>query len=135
MRAMRAWFLMIIAVGVPALELASVYLIWREIGAWTLVWLAGAAVLGIRLLRQEHVAFLPRIAQAVLDGHTPFGVLFASLRRVLAGLLLIFPGAGSDLLALVLLLWPGRQPPGGPPAPAARPAQGEVIDGECRRVD
>lgn len=132
---MRAWFLMIIAVGVPALELTGIYLIWREIGAWTLAWLASAALLGIWLLRQEHVAFMPRIAQAVLDGHTPFAALFASLRRVLAGLLLIFPGAGGDLLALVLLLWPGRRPPGAPPPRAPRPAEGEVIDGEFRRVD
>ncbi|MCU0841580.1 MAG: FxsA family protein [Thiobacillaceae bacterium] len=132
---MRAWFLVIIALGVPALELVGIYLIWREIGAWTLIWLAGAALLGIWLLRQEHVAFVPRIAQAVLDGHTPFAVLFASLRRVMAGLLLIFPGAGSDLLAVLLLLWPGRRPPESPPPPRARPPQGEVIDGEFRRMD
>lgn len=128
---MHAWFLTIIALGLPALELVGIVLIWREIGAWTLAWLSGAALLGFWLLRREHLDFLPRLARAMTDGHTPWAVLFASFRRVLAALLLIFPGAGSDLLALLLLIWPGGRPPRRPPS--RRPD--EVIEGEYRRVD
>ncbi|MGQ9685269.1 MAG: FxsA family protein [Thiobacillaceae bacterium] len=132
---MRTWFVMIIALGFPALELVGIYLIWQRIGVATLFWLATAAVVGIRLLRREHLDFMPRLAQSVMDGHTPLAVMLASFRRVLAGLLLVFPGMGSDVLALILLLWPGGRPPRRPPTQAST-RQGEtVIEGEYRRLD
>jgi UPF0716 protein FxsA len=130
---MQAWFWMIIAVGFPALELVGIYLIWQEIGLWTLVWLLGATLWGIWLLRREHVEFLPRLAHSMIAGDMPFRVLFASARRVLAGLLLIFPGAISDLLAVALLLWPGGGRPPQGPAPHGPPDG--VIEGEYRRVE
>lgn len=132
---MRAWFVMIIALGLPALELVGIYLIWQLIGVWTLIWLAGAAVVGIRLLRREHLDFMPRLAQSVMDGHTPLAVMLASFRRVLAGLLLVFPGMGSDLLALILLLWPGGRQPRRPPTQASTHPGETVIEGEYRRLD
>lgn len=131
---MRVW-LPIIALGLPALELAGIYLLWQRIGAWTLAWLAGTLILGIWLLRREHLDFLPRLAQAVLDGHTPLAVIMASFRRVLAGLLLIFPGIGSDLVALVLLFWPGGRPPRRPPHTRREAGGTTVIEGEYRRVE
>ena len=132
---MRAWFGMIIALGLPALELVGIYLIWQRIGAWTLVWLAGAAFVGIWLLRREHLDFLPRLAQAALHGHTPFAVLFSTARRVLAAVLFIFPGAGSDLLAVLLLLWPSGRPPRQPPPRTESAPPDVVIEGEYTRVD
>ncbi len=132
---MRAWFWSIIALGLPALELVGIYLIWQRIGAWTLVWLAGAVFIGIRLLRREHLDFLPRLAQAVLDGHTPFATLIATARRVMAGLLLIFPGLVSDLVAVLLLLWPGGRPPRRPPPGPEAGRFDRVIEGEYTRVE
>lgn len=132
---MRARYWSIIALGLPALELAGIYLIWQGIGAWTLAWLAGAVFIGTWLLRREHLNLLPRLAQAVRDGHTPFAMLFATARRVLAGLLFIFPGAGSDLLAILLLLWPGSRPPRQQPPGMASDRPNAVIEGEYRRVD
>lgn len=132
---MRAWFVMIIALGLPALELVGIYLIWQRIGVWTLAWLAGAVAVGIWLLRREHLEFLPRLAQTVLAGHTPVAVLFATARRILAGLLFILPGAGSDLLALVLLLWPGGRPPRQQPPSSESTWHDGVIEGEYERVD
>lgn len=132
---MRAWFWSIIALGLPALELLGIYLIWQKIGAWTLAWLASAVFVGIRLLRREHLDFLPRLAQAVLDGQPPFAILFATARHVLAGLLFILPGAGSDLLAILLLLWPGDRPPRQPPPGTESGRQNVVIEGEYRRMD
>jgi UPF0716 protein FxsA len=130
---MQALFLMIIAVGLPTLELVGIYLIWQKIGPWTLVWLLGAMFWGIWLLRREHMEFLPRLAHHIIAGDTPFGVLFATARRVMAGLLLIFPGAISDVVAVVLLLWPGgRTPPGTMPP---RGPGGDVIEGDYHRVE
>ncbi len=133
---MHGWIVAIIAVGLPALELAGIILIWQEIGAWTLVWLAASVLAGVWVLRREHLEFLPRLSHALFDGHTPFSVLFATARRIFAGLLLIFPGAGSDLLALALLLWPGGSPPRRPPRQPGEPVgPDDVIEGDFRRVD
>lgn len=126
--------LSIITLALLALELVGIYLAWRLIGAWTLAWLAGAVILGIRLLRQEQIDFMPRLAQALVDGRPPLATLLASFRRILAAVLLIFPGIGSDLLALVLLFWPGGRPPSQqPPRQAVHTAT--IIEGEYRRVD
>jgi UPF0716 family protein affecting phage T7 exclusion len=132
---MRAWFWMIIAVGLPALELVGIYLIGQKIGAWTLVWLVAAFFFGLWLLRREQLDFLPRLAQAMLAGHTPLAVLMGSARRLLAGLLFMFPGAGSDLLAFLLLLWPGGGRPRRPPPRSAADRDETVIEGEYRRLD
>jgi len=132
---MRAWIGPIIALGLPALELVGIYLIWQKIAAWTLAWLVGAVAVGIWVLRRELTDFLPKLAQAVLNGHTPLAVLLASFRRVLAGLMFIFPGAGSDLLALLLLAWPGGRPPRRPPPARDNASTETVIEGEYRRVD
>lgn len=111
-------FLAIIAFGFPALELAGIYQIWQQIGAWTLLWLAAAVVAGIAVLRQAQAEFLPRLMSAGFDGSTPFAALWHSGRQFLAGVLLIFPGAISDGLAVILLLWPaGPRPPKGPAQP------------------
>lgn len=126
--------LSIIAVGLPALELVSLYPLWQRIGAWTLAWLVLAAAAGIWLLRREHRAFLSELMQAMAYGHTPLGVLLASFRRIIAALLLIFPGIFSDGLALVLLAWPGGRPPW-PRRQGLRPAADDVIEGEYRRID
>jgi UPF0716 protein FxsA len=74
------------------------------------------------------------MAAAVLAGQHPLQSLKASGLRFLAGLLLILPGAASDLLALVLLAWAGFRPPPHRP-PGGGPAGDEVIEGEYRRLD
>jgi UPF0716 protein FxsA len=93
---------------------------------------------------------MPRLQQAMAQGHPPFGLLWASGRRFLAGVLLIIPGPMSDFIALILLLWPRpKLAPLGPLGPdradSARPqgaartksgeASGDVIEGEFRRED
>lgn len=132
------FFLAIIALAFPALELAGIYQIWQLIGAWTLLWLAAAVVAGVAVLRRAQAEFLPRMLYAGFEGRTPFAALWHSGRQFLAGGLLIFPGAASDVLALLLLLGslgsrpgPPRQRPGyGPQA-----ANDDVIEGQWRRED
>lgn len=149
----------IIALGFPALELAGIYQVWQSIGAWTLLWLMLAVVAGVLILRIEQLEFLPRLMYAAFEGNTPLSALWESGRRVFAALLLIFPGLLSDIVALVLLLWPTPPGPRGPrrrqrPWAAdenevseeadareagVKPRSGgrshDVIEGEYRRVD
>jgi UPF0716 protein FxsA len=131
-----AWLAVIIAVAIPALEMVGIYQIAQRIGwGWTLLWLIAAVWAGVTLIRAQHSDLPARLSQAFARGETPFGEIWASGRRLLAGILLILPGAGSDLLALVLLLWPtSRAPSPIPPAKAARGGP-EVIEGEFRRED
>jgi len=135
---MRLGFAGIIAVAVLALELVGIYHIGQRIGLWwTLLWLVGGVLVGVSIMRKAGAGLMPRLAAALQQGHEPLGVLWATGRRFLAGLLLILPGAGSDILGLLLLLWPS--PPMPPPTPgAARRAQrtgDDVIEGEFRRED
>lgn len=133
-------FLPIIAVALPVLELVGIYWVWHWIGPWTLLWLAGAALAGIALIRLEHATLAPRLMHALLHGQAPLRDLLGIGLRFLAGILLILPGALSDLVALVLLLFtlgrkaPPRMPPGSPP-PSGQREQGDVIEGEFRRTE
>jgi UPF0716 protein FxsA len=140
------WLLAIIAVAIPALEMVGIYQIAQHIGwGWTLVWLLWAMWAGAALIRAQHVDLPARMRQAAERGENPFGAIWASGRRILAGVLLILPGAGSDLLALLLLLWPTARvpaegasdgfvnpPPSPPPSAHGEP---EIIEGEFRRED
>ena len=131
-----AWLVAIIAVAIPALEMVGIYQISLWIGwGWTLLWLISAIWAGVALIRAQHSDLPARLKQAVARGEAPFGEIWAGGRRLLAGVLLILPGAGSDLLALLLLLWPTSR--SALPDPAARPPGGEreVIEGEFRRED
>ncbi|MDP2431647.1 MAG: FxsA family protein [Pseudomonadota bacterium] len=134
-----AWLALIIAVAIPALEIVGIYQIAQKIGwGWTLVWLISAIWIGATLIRAQHSDLPTRLKQAMARGEAPFGEVWASGRRLLAGVLLILPGAGSDLLALLLLLWPTTRAPAHMPPPSARqtrPVEPDVIEGEFRRED
>lgn len=132
-------FLPIIALGLPVLELVGIYWIWKVVGAWTLVWLAGAALAGGLLISHERVNFAPRLAQSLFNGSAPLSVLLGSGLRFLAGVLLILPGALSDATALSMLLISlvhrPRQPPAGPARQTGQTGADDVIEGEFRRMD
>lgn len=132
---MRVGGLGIIAVAFLALEMVGMYLIGQRIGGLeTALWLILDVVLGIWVIRHAGAAFLPGLMHGLGQGHPPFAMLWATGRRFLAGVLLILPGALSDLIALVLLLWPS---PPAPPAGRRPPGRGpdDVIEGEFRRED
>lgn len=141
---MRFGFAGIIAIAIPALEIVGMYLVGSRIGlGWMLLWLIAAAIAGGVVIREERASFMPRLQQAMAQGHPPFSLLWASGRRFLAGVLLIVPGPFSDAVALLLLLWPRpKLPPAGPervdpirPEPRPRGGPGDVIEGEFRRED
>lgn len=129
---MRLGFFGIIAMAFLALEMVWMYLLAQEIGVGgILLWMLAAMVAGVAVIRRAGAGFAPGLLAALQGGHAPFAVVWATGRRFLAGALLIVPGVISDVLALLLLLWPGPKLP--PPGPGNRDEG--VIEGEYRREE
>lgn len=131
----RFWakFWPIIALAFPVLELVGIYQLWQVWGAWTLLWLGAAAGAGLLLILTERAAFPHRLMHSLMRAEDVRAPIFQSGARVLAAVLLIFPGAASDLVAVGLLLhslvWVR-----GLRVRRASPPPG-VIEGKFRRLD
>ena len=113
----------------PVLEGWLLFRLGERFGAWVIVWLVAAAIAGALLIRMEKLVWALRIAGSLRSQGSPLGALLTSARSVVAGLLLIFPGVISDVLALLVLIWPiGKQRP-----LARNGTQPGVIEGEYKR--
>ena len=133
-----------IVMGFPLLEGSVLYTIGRGHGGWVVAWLIFAAIAGIVLIKQARFSLVTRLAGELSRGQFSLAAIIDSSRTVLAGLLLIFPGVISDVMALVLLLLPIREPAfqyanlraDRVPTPNLKRGEqgfGGVIEGEFRR--
>ncbi len=144
------FLILAILVGFPLTEAAVLYkLAAGEDGhaGWVLAWVIFAAIAGVVLIKQARFSLIARLGQALSQGQFSIAALIDSFRAVIAGLLLIFPGVISDMLAFIILLIPIREPafaraagvamdPASnrtSPAPPGSPASDRVIEGEFRR--
>ena len=132
--------ILVILMGFPLLEGAVLYELAAGPtghGGWVLAWLVFAAIAGVVLIKQARFSLVTRLAAALSQGQFSLAAIIDSFRTVLAGLLLIFPGVISDVMALFLLLLPLREP-SYQRAPRATPngtriRSDGVIEGEFRR--
>jgi UPF0716 protein FxsA len=126
-------FLMLaILLAFPVAEVTLLVRLAEQHGWLVLAWLVLSACAGIALIKEARFALVSQLAASVAQGRFAVAALVDSGRTVLAGLLLIFPGVISDLLALMLLLLPShRVVP--EPYVARMPPGKNVIDGEFRR--
>ncbi len=136
------WLILGILMAFPLLEGAVLYKLAfgpAGHGGWVLAWLAFAAIAGIVLIKEARFSLVTRLAAALSQGRFSLAAIIDSFRTVLAGLLLIFPGILSDIMALALLLLPLREPAferahaGVSPATSRRVGGDGVIEGEFRR--
>jgi UPF0716 protein FxsA len=134
MEMVRVMRLLLIAIllGFPILEIVVLVRLSETLGWWVLAWCVLAACAGIALIKEARFAMIARLTAGIAQGHFPIVALTDSARTVLAGLLLIFPGVVSDLIALTLLLLPGPRL-AGESISRAKPA-GTLIEGEFRRT-
>jgi len=127
---MRALLVIALILGFPVLEAWLLFRLGDAIGMWVLVLLIVSAAIGMLLIRFEKLAWALRVANQLRQQRSPLTALLTSARTLVAGILLIFPGVVSDILALLVLVWP---------LPKARPldpdAKQGVIEGEFRRED
>ena len=124
--------LMVILLGFPLLEVVVLVRLSETLGWWILAWVILAACAGMALIKEARFAMLARLASGLAQGSFSILALTDSARTVLAGLLFIFPGVVSDLIAITLLLLPG--PRFIADAAARREAGGNLIEGEFRRA-
>ena len=108
---MKRLLLLAILLGFPLLEATVlVQLSAGGHGWWVAAWCVLAACAGMALIKEARFALVARLASALAEGHFNIAALVESARTVLAGLLLIFPGVISDVVALALLLLPLQRP-------------------------
>ena len=130
---MRRLVLIVAVLGFPFLEALVTVRLANAMGWWILAWMVMAAVAGVALIKEARFAMVARLAAGVAQGRFPIVALTDSARTVLAGLLLIFPGVVSDLIALTLLLLPSPRVAVEPRA-RRRVVGGTLIEGEFRRT-
>jgi UPF0716 protein FxsA len=125
------FLLLAILLGFPLAEAALLVTIGQGHALWVVAWLVLSALMGVVLIKQARFELLARLTASFTQGRFSLAALIDSGKTVLAGLLLIFPGVISDMMALVLLLIPTRSPEFEfQTAPASRFG---VIEGEYRR--
>ncbi len=126
------YFLLAILIGFPLAETAVLLAVGQGHGMWVLAWLVLSAIVGVVLIKEARFSLVSRLTGSLAQGRFSLSALIDSGRTVLAGLLLIFPGLLSDVMALVLLLLPVRAREIELQA-AATAARSGVIEGEYRR--
>ncbi len=123
---------MAILLGFPLLEAVVLVRLSETLGWWILAWVVLAACAGMALIKEARFAMLARLASGLAQGSFSIVALTDSARTVLAGLLLIFPGVVSDLIAITLLLLPG--PRFVADSSSRREGGDTLIEGEFRRT-
>ena len=124
--------LIAILLGFPLLEALVLVRLADTLGWWILAWVVLAACAGMALIKEARFAMLARLAAGLAHGRFSIAAVTDSVRTVVAGRFLIFPGVVSDLIALTVLLLPGpRVADSG--WPRATVARGTLIEGEFRR--
>lgn len=124
--------LLAILLGFPLLEAVVLVRLSETLGWWVLAWVVLAACAGMALIKEARFALLARLAAGLSSGTFQVTALTDSARTVIAGLLLIFPGVVSDLIAFTLLLLPGPRVVT-ETVRRSRP-HGTLIEGEFRRT-
>jgi len=121
-----------ILLGFPLLEAVVLVRLGESHGWWVLAWVVLAACAGMALIKEARFAMLARLAAGLAQGRFSIVALTDSVRTVVAGLFLIFPGVVSDLIALTLLLLPG--PRVATESVVRHSSHGTLIEGEFRRT-
>lgn len=135
--------LLIILLLAFAMELTLFIEVGGEIGAfWTLVLIVVTAMLGSQLIRRAGWRLMQELQmQSGVVSHWWLQVRQqVMMRRVLAGLLLVIPGFGTDMLGVALFLWSFIGTGGGPKETGSHTQRGpsserggRVIEGEYER--
>ncbi len=127
---MRFPIIVFILLGFPVLEIFVTVKLAGIIGWWLAPLLILSAVAGSRLIQQEKTVVFARLFSSLQSGRPLGFAMLDSVRTLLAGVLLIFPGVVSDVLALALLLLPSPKR-----SRRSGPVDDGIIEGEWQREE
>lgn len=99
----------LVLLGLP---LAELYLMFRMAGLWgfmpTIFAVIGTGIVGAWVAKTEGLRVWGRIQRDLSQGRLPAEDAINAMLLLIAGLLLLLPGAITDVLGLILLLPPVR---------------------------
>lgn len=121
-----------ILLALPVLDIYATLRVAETLNVPGLLLFIPGLVLGILVMKRETRTLRTQFVGA-LQTMAVQGMVFDSGRRMLAALLLLFPGFVSDLFAVFLLLVPNRAMPQA--AAASAQSGSKTVEGEFRRVD
>jgi len=95
----------LLAVALPFLEIAGFVWLGGKLGVvLTLIWVIGAMIAGLALLRRTGLQAVGRLRAALAEGREPGHSIIDAACFAAAAMLLIIPGFVSDALAVILML-------------------------------
>jgi len=132
------FLVLLIVLAFPVMDVLATLRFARWTGVPALAWMLASTVAGLLLLRHERLGFRARTLAALRGDRPLMRGLVDSGRKVLAALFLILPGVLSDIIAILLLLFPINV--GAPFSPQTVGAgygvrRTDALDGDYRRVD
>lgn len=99
------WF-----IGLIVLEYFSISQMAKWGGGWaTFILIIAGFYFGLKLMRAQGIQALMASAQSMDAGSSPLTRIAEGVINALAGILFLFPGFVSDIIALILLLPPVRK--------------------------
>lgn len=143
-------FIPIILLGFLVTEVYLLITLGQRYGLWLLVYLVIVGYLGLQLIRGEKQIMSAKMMQSIKEGGNPMKSMMGTARNFMAGILLMIPGVITDVIAVILLLIPIKQPKVSPNAGSyqtdgsayeadfkdanQQPANDDIIEGEYTEV-
>ena len=121
-----------ILIALPVLDIYATLRVAEALNVPAILLFVPGVIFGIVVMKRETRSLRAQFVGA-LQTMAVQGMVFDSSRRMLAAVLLLFPGFVSDLFAVFLLLVPNRAMP--QVAAATVQTGSKTVDGEFRRVE
>ncbi|WP_394148418.1 FxsA family protein [Shewanella atlantica] len=98
------FFLLVIFILVPVIELNVLIRVGETFGSWTTVGLVFfTAIVGVSLVRSQGITTLMQVQKKLARGEAPGQEIVEGMMLAVAGLLLLIPGFVTDAIGLLLL--------------------------------
>jgi UPF0716 protein FxsA len=124
----------LILLAFPFMEIALLIQLFQRYGWWVLAYLVVIGYLGLQLIVAEKAMIASRMVQSLGAGFNPIKTIMGTARNMLAGVLLMIPGVITDVIAVILLLYPSSQTPASSHT-HRKSANDDVIEGEFEHVN
>ena len=121
-----------ILIALPVLDIYATLRVAEALNVPAILLFVPGVIFGIVVMKRETRSLRAQFVGA-LQTMAVQGMVFDSSRRMLAAVLLLFPGFVSDLFAVFLLLVPNRAMP--QVAAATVQTGSKTVDGEFRRLE